>query len=149
MQRKLVLLALVSVGALVALTAASAMASGGTVVSWKKTSIGNAITTAGGHTLYLFRGDSGTTSKCYGACATAWPPLLTTARPVASGRVTASLLGTTRRTDGKLQVTFKGHPLYTFIGDTAAGETKGEGSKAFGAQWYALAPSNGATIDKD
>jgi predicted lipoprotein with Yx(FWY)xxD motif len=149
MRMKVVLLAVVSVGALVALTAASALASGGTVVSWKKTSIGNAITTSSGRTLYLFRGDTGTTSKCYGACATAWPPLLTAGKPVASGRVTASLLGTTKRKDGKLQVTFKGHPLYTFVGDTRAGETKGEGSSAFGAQWYALAPSNGATIDKD
>jgi len=132
-----------------AVTAASATAAGGTVVSWRKTSIGNAVTTAGGHTLDLFRGDSGTTSKCYGKCATYWPPLLTTGKPVASGRVNASLLGTTKRSDGTLQVTYKGHPLYTFLEDKKPGQTTGEGSDAFGAQWYALAPSNGATIDKD
>jgi predicted lipoprotein with Yx(FWY)xxD motif len=129
--------------------AASALASGGTAVSWRKTSIGNAITTSGGRTLYLFRGDSGTTSHCYGQCATYWPPLLTSGKPVAVGRVNASLLGTTKRTGGKLQVTYKGHPLYTFVGDKKTGQATGEGSKAFGAQWYGLAPSNGATIDKD
>ncbi len=132
-----------------AITATSASASGGTVVSWRKTSIGNAITTSSGLTLYLFRGDSGTTSKCYGKCAIYWPPLLTSGKPVASGRVDASLLGTTKRSDGKLQVTFKGHPLYTFLEDKKPGQATGEGSKAFGAQWYGLAPSNGATIDKD
>jgi predicted lipoprotein with Yx(FWY)xxD motif len=126
-----------------------AFAAGGTVVSWRTTPIGNAITTASGRTLYLFRGDSGTTSKCYGQCAKYWPPLLTTGKPVANGKVKGSLLGTTKRTDGKLQVTFKGHPLYTFAGDKKAGQASGEGSTAFGAAWYALAPSNGATIDKD
>jgi predicted lipoprotein with Yx(FWY)xxD motif len=76
--------------ALVALTAgvlaaSAAPASSGTVVSWRPTSIGNAITTKAGHTLYLFRADHGTTSACYGSCATYWPPLLTASKPVASG----------------------------------------------------------------
>jgi predicted lipoprotein with Yx(FWY)xxD motif len=62
--------------------------------------------------------------------------------------VKTSLLGTAKRKDGKLQVTYKGHPLYTFVNDKSAGQTTGEGSNAFGAKWYALAPS-GATIDKD
>lgn len=127
---------------------ASAMASSGTDVSSRTTSIGNAITSANGHTLYLFRGDHGTTSECYGQCASYWPPLLTSGSPKASGRVKASLLGTTKRKDGKLQVTYKGHPLYTYVGDKKAGQTSGEGSNASGAKWYALAPS-GATIDKD
>jgi len=129
-------------------TAAVAFASSGTVVNWRKTSIGNAITTSSGHTLYLFRADHGTTSACYGQCSTFWPPLLTTGKPVAVGRVKSSLLGTTKRKDGKLQVTYKGHPLYTFIEDKTPGQTTGEGSTNFGASWYALAPS-GATIDKD
>src|SRR5262245_52036446 len=128
--------------------ASAASAAGGTVVTWKKTGIGPAITTANGHTLYLFRADHGTTSACYGKCATFWPPLLTTSKATASGRVKSSLLGTTKRKDGKLQVTYKGHPLYTFVQDKKAGQTAGEGSKNFGASWYALAPS-GATIDKD
>src|SRR5262249_32882778 len=128
--------------------AATASAATGTVVSWRKTSIGNAITTSGGHTLYLFRADHGTTSACYGQCAVYWPPLLTSGKPTPSGRVIALLPGTTKRKDGKLQVTYKGHPLYTYVADKKAGQTAGEGSKNFGASWYALAPS-GATIDKD
>jgi predicted lipoprotein with Yx(FWY)xxD motif len=128
--------------------AVAASAATGTVVTWRTTPIGNAITTSSGHTLYLFRADHGTTSECYGQCAVYWPPLLTSGKPVASGRVQSSLLGTTKRKDGKLQVTYKGHPLYTYIPDKKAGQTSGEGSKAFGASWYALAPS-GATIDRD
>jgi predicted lipoprotein with Yx(FWY)xxD motif len=127
--------------------AASAAASTGTDVSWRTTPIGNAITTSKGMTLYLFRADHGTTSACYGQCATYWPPLITTGKPTASGRVEASLLGTTKRKDGKLQVTYKGHPLYTFALDKKPGQTTGEGSTNFGASWYALAPS-GATIDR-
>jgi len=140
-------LGLVVVGSLIAIVG-TAYAASGTVVTWRKTSLGNTITAANGHTLYLFRADHGATSECYGKCATFWPPLLTTGKPVGSGRVTASLLGTTKRKDGKLQVTYKGHPLYTFLEDKRPGQTAGEGSKAFGASWYALAPS-GATIDKD
>jgi predicted lipoprotein with Yx(FWY)xxD motif len=128
--------------------AAGAVAASGTVVSWRKTGIGNAITTTSGHTLYLFRADKGTTSECYGTCAKYWPPLLTAARPHAAGRVEAALLGTTRRKDGKLQVTYKGHPLYTYSGDSKAGQTAGEGLNISGGKWYALAPS-GATIDRD
>lgn len=144
---RLTVISSIVLAAVVTLVAA-ASAAAGTVVSWRKTSIGNAITTSSGHTLYLFRADHGTTSACYGQCAVYWPPLLTSGKPVASGRVTAALLGTTKRKDGKLQVTYKGHPLYTFVQDTKAGQTTGEGSKNFGASWYALAPS-GATIDKD
>jgi predicted lipoprotein with Yx(FWY)xxD motif len=140
------ILALAALTAVVAAVAASGAT--GTVVTWRKTPIGNAITTSSGHTLYLFRADHGTTSECYGQCAVYWPPLLTTGKPVASGRVQTSLLGTTKRKDGKLQVTYKGHPLYTFLADKTAGQTSGEGSKNFGAAWYALAPS-GATIDRD
>jgi predicted lipoprotein with Yx(FWY)xxD motif len=126
----------------------TASASGGAAVTSRTTGLGPAITTSSGHTLYLFRGDHGATSACYGACATFWPPLLTTGKPVASGKVKSALLGTTKRKDGKLQVTYKGHPLYTFLLDKRAGQTAGEGSKEFGASWYAIAPS-GATIDRD
>lgn len=136
----------VLVTGLIALVAA-ASAAAGTVVAWRNTAIGPAITTSSGQTLYLFRADHGTTSACYGKCATYWPPLMATGKPAASGRVKSSLLGTTKRKDGKLQVTYKGHPLYTFLLDKKPGQTAGEGSTNFGAAWYALAPS-GATIDK-
>jgi predicted lipoprotein with Yx(FWY)xxD motif len=129
--------------------AAPALAVGGTVVKVERTpALGNVIANAQGHTLYLFRADHGTTSACYGACAAYWPPVLTSAKPTAQAGIKSSLLGTTKRKDGKLQVTYKGHPLYTYIADKRAGQTSGEGSKNFGASWYALAPS-GATIDRD
>jgi predicted lipoprotein with Yx(FWY)xxD motif len=96
----------------------------------------------------MFRADKGTKSACYSACAAAWPPVLTKGKPVAGAGVKASLLGTAKRKDGKLQVTYKGHPLYAFVEDTKAGQTKGEGSKAFGAGWYALTPT-GVVIDRD
>jgi predicted lipoprotein with Yx(FWY)xxD motif len=129
--------------------AAAAHASSPAVVKVEQTaSLGNVIANAQGKTLYLFRADSGPKSDCYGQCAKYWPPLLTTGKPVAENAAKGSLLGTTKRKDGTIQVTYKGHPLYTFVEDTKAGMAKGEGSKAFGASWYALAPS-GPTIDKD
>ena len=117
-------------------------------IALKSTAVGKVLVGANGRTLYLFTADKGAKSVCYGQCATYWPPLMTAAKPVAAGRVQSSLLGTTKRKDGKLQVTYKGHPLYTFAEDHKPGQTTGEGSNNFGAKWYALAPS-GATIDRD
>jgi predicted lipoprotein with Yx(FWY)xxD motif len=139
---------LVAVLAAASLVAVASAASGTGVEIEKTPKLGKVIATRHGRTLYLFRADHGTTSACYGKCATFWPPLLTGSKPMAMTGVKATLLGTTKRTDGKLQVTYKGHPLYTFVKDTKAGMTTGEGSNAFGAKWYALAPS-GATIDRD
>jgi predicted lipoprotein with Yx(FWY)xxD motif len=92
------------------------------------------------HTLYLFEKDKSGKSSCYGACAVNWPPYLTTAKPTAGAGVKLSKLGTTKRRDGKLQVTYNRHPLYTFKYDTRAGATKGENVHAFGADWYAVSP---------
>jgi predicted lipoprotein with Yx(FWY)xxD motif len=114
----------------------------------KTKSLGKVVANDKGKTLYLFRADSGPKSACYGQCAKYWPPLLTTGKPVATDGVKAALLGTAKRKDGTIQVTYKGHPLYTFAEDTKVGMTTGEGSDGFGAKWYALAPS-GSTIDKD
>jgi predicted lipoprotein with Yx(FWY)xxD motif len=75
------------------------------------------------------------------ACAAAWPPLLTTGKPKASGSVRKALLGTSKRGDGTTQVTYNGHPLYLFIQDKKAGDTNGQGVNAFGAKWYAVAAS--------
>jgi len=91
-----------------------------------------------GRTLYIFTSDTGTTSTCYGACATAWPPLLTTGSVGVSGSAVAANLGTTKRTDGTTQVTYSGHPLYYFQSDTSAGMTKGQGVQGV---WFLLAPS--------
>jgi predicted lipoprotein with Yx(FWY)xxD motif len=96
---------------------------------------------AGGRTLYDFEKDESGQSECNGACATAWPPLTTKGAPKASGGAEQSKLGTIKRDDGSTQVTYDGHPLYYFEGDTKPGQASGNGSDAFGAEWYALQPS--------
>jgi predicted lipoprotein with Yx(FWY)xxD motif len=80
------------------------------------------LTNGMGRAVYLFEKDTGITSWCHGACATAWPPVLTTGRPVTGSGVTAALLGTVRRTNGTIQVTYGGHPLYYFSGDQHPGD---------------------------
>jgi predicted lipoprotein with Yx(FWY)xxD motif len=104
-------------------------------------SLGSILVNSTGHTLYLFKADSGTMSACAGACATAWPPLLATGAPSAGTGLTASKLGTITRSGGAHQVTYNGHPLYLFIKDTKPGQTSGQGVTAFGAAWFALTPS--------
>ncbi len=91
-----------------------------------------------GRTLYDFAADMSTTSTCYGACASLWPPLTVSGAPKAGPQLPASLLGTTKRTDGKTEVTYGGHPLYYFAGDTKQGDTTGQDINQFGAPWYVL-----------
>jgi predicted lipoprotein with Yx(FWY)xxD motif len=110
-------------------------------------SLGAFLTDATGRTLYLFEKDTGTKSTCYGACAQGWPPLLTTGTPAASAGASASMLGTVKRTDGTVQVTYAGHPLYYFVEDTKPGDIKGEGLQAFGAGWDLVSPA-GKKIEK-
>jgi predicted lipoprotein with Yx(FWY)xxD motif len=110
-------------------------------VSTKTSSLGTILVDAKGRTLYLWDADHGSKSTCTGACAQAWPPLTTTGTPKASGAVKASLLGTTKRPDGSREVTYAGQPLYTFAGDTRAGQTTGEGSNGFGAPWWVVSPA--------
>ena len=89
---------------------------------------------ATGKTLYTWAKDIDENSQCNDACATAWPPLITTVTTIAGTGIKGSL-GTSKRKDGALQVTFNKHPLYFFSRDTAAGDTKGQGSQGFGALW--------------
>jgi len=103
--------------------------------------IGTFLVDGHGRTLYLFQKDKTTRSTCSGACATDWPPLLTSGKAKASGSVRKALLGTTKRSDGSTQVTYKGHPLYTYSGDQKAGDTNGQAVSAYGARWYAVLPS--------
>jgi predicted lipoprotein with Yx(FWY)xxD motif len=105
------------------------------------TSLGSVLVDSKGRTLYLFQADKGKKSTCNGACAATWPPLMTTAKPTAGSGVKDSLLGSTKRSDGSEQVTYNGHPLYTFQGDTASGQTNGQGSTNFGAVWYVVSPA--------
>lgn len=128
---------------------ASAASSGGTpgtaatTIETAHTSRGTVLIDGKGITVYLFEKDTGNTSSCYGACAAAWPPVLTTGMPVAAGGARSSLLATIKRTDGKTQVTYAGHPLYYFSASTKPGQVNGQGVNAFGAHWDAVRP-NGA-----
>jgi predicted lipoprotein with Yx(FWY)xxD motif len=102
------------------------------------------LTGMSGRAIYLWTADKGSTSSCSGACAQAWPPVTTTGKPAAGSGVTAADLGTTKRSDGSEQVTYKGHPLYYFVADKTAGSTSGQGSDGFGAKWWLVAPSGSA-----
>jgi predicted lipoprotein with Yx(FWY)xxD motif len=103
--------------------------------------LGSILVDSQGRTLYLFQKDSGTKSACSGACAAAWPPLRDSGKPTVGSGLNASLVGTTPRSDGQAQVTYNGHPLYTFIMDQKPGDTKGQGVTAFGGSWFALSSS--------
>jgi len=100
--------------------------------------LGMVLVDSNGMTLYDFHKDKGTTSSCYGPCAEGWPPMLTEGEPTVGNGASSSKLGTTERKDGTMQVTYAGHPLYTFVEDKKPGEANGNDVSAFGAQWYAL-----------
>jgi predicted lipoprotein with Yx(FWY)xxD motif len=104
-------------------------------------SAGQFLTDSSGRTVYLFAADAMNKSNCSGACASAWPPVPAKGSLTASGGAMTSDLGSITRSDGTKQVTYKGHPLYYFAGDSGAGQTHGQGVDGFGAKWYVLAPS--------
>jgi predicted lipoprotein with Yx(FWY)xxD motif len=137
------LIALGAAGVVSATAAALALAGGnpvtrGATVKIADSSLGRILVDSKGITLYDFVKDKGTTSACYGACAALWPPLLTSGKPVAGPGVRASLLGTTKRKDGKLEVTYGGHALYYFVTDRKPGQTTGQGVNQFGGPWWVL-----------
>jgi predicted lipoprotein with Yx(FWY)xxD motif len=140
------LLTFVAAGAVIASLGAG-LAFGGdatsnrTVVKVAKSRFGLILVDSKGITLYDFPPDKGTTSVCYGACAALWPPLLTNGKPLAGPGVRASLLGTTKRKNGKLEVTYGGHPLYYFVTDRKPGQTTGQGVNQFGGPWWVISPA--------
>jgi predicted lipoprotein with Yx(FWY)xxD motif len=134
------------VGFLAAGSIASSATRSSATVSLHKTPLGMILVAANGRTLYLFGKDRNDKSACSASCAQFWPPLLSRGKPTAGPGVKASLLGTTRRSNGSLQVTYNKHPLYTYTLDTRAGQTKGEGVSAFGAKWYALSAKGTAIV---
>jgi predicted lipoprotein with Yx(FWY)xxD motif len=103
----------------------------------QNSSLGSILVDVKGMTLYLFTQDTPNTSTCYGGCVGYWPPLLTSGAPVGGMGVSASMLGTTKRTDGTTQVTYNGWPLYYFASDKSAGDTTGEGVQN---AWYVVTP---------
>jgi predicted lipoprotein with Yx(FWY)xxD motif len=127
--------------------AATPAAGGAATITTANHGLGKMLVDSQGRTLYLWQADSGMSSTCSGACAAGWPPVTTTGTPKAAGGVQAGWLGTTKRADGTLQVTYGGHPLYRFAGDTAAGQVTGQGNPGFGAPWYVVA-TDGSAITK-
>ena len=136
-----ILTVLASASLAAAATASLAATTGGTRLNVAPSPLGRILVDSKGITLYDFPPDKGTSSVCYGACAALWPPLLTHGKPVAGHGAKASLLGTTKRKDGKLQVTYGGHPLYYFVTDRRPGQTTGQGVNQFGGPWWVISPA--------
>ena len=113
-------------------------------VTLHKTKLGNVLATSSGRTLYLFMADKHGRSACYGKCATFWPPLMKKGALHAGAGVKSNLLGTTKRKNGTLQVTYKGHPLYLFKLDKGAGQVAGQGQNFFGGRWYVVSAAGKA-----
>jgi predicted lipoprotein with Yx(FWY)xxD motif len=132
-----VCVALVAAGVLAATAFGSTSTS---TISVRTTPAGKALVGPNGRTLYLLTADKGKSSTCYGQCASLWPPLIA-AKPTAGAGLKVSLLGTTKRRDGKLQVTYGGHPLYFFVQDKKAGDVKGQGIVNFGGAWWVVSPA--------
>ncbi|HWQ05323.1 MAG TPA: plastocyanin/azurin family copper-binding protein [Longilinea sp.] len=121
----------------------SAAASGGgldviTVNTVDNPTLGKILVNSQGMTLYLYTKDTPNTSNCYDKCATNWPPLLVTGTPTGGVDIDTAKLGTTKRTDGSMQVTYNGWPLYTYIADKKAGDTTGQN---VGSVWFVISPA--------
>jgi predicted lipoprotein with Yx(FWY)xxD motif len=129
-------------------SASGSSSAAGAKVGSRTSPLGRILVDARGRTLYLFEKDKRRVSTCYRACASIWPPLTTTGKPLAVRGAHAALLGTTKRKSRKVEVTYAGHPLYLYAGDAKRGDTRGEGLNQFGAKWYVLSPS-GKKIDRD
>ena len=134
MKRVALLIAVCAVAALG--TTAMAAGKGPATIGTRHTSLGTFLVSAG-RTLYLFEADGRNQPTCTGPCAGTWPPLLTHGRPKATAGVKASLLGTTGSGSAE-QVTYNGHPLYTYSGDTKRGDINSQNLKLFGAKWYVV-----------
>lgn len=115
-----------------------------TAVKVRTTGYGRILVAANGRTLYLFTKESTPRSRCYGACAEAWPPYLFRGVPGAGLGVSQHLLGTIRRTDGRTQVTYRGHPLYYFVAERRPGQVLCQAAVEFGGTWFVVSPSGAA-----
>jgi predicted lipoprotein with Yx(FWY)xxD motif len=105
--------------------------------------LGKILVDSKGDTVYLFQKDTGTKSTCTGACADTWPPVRATGKPTLGSGLSGKV-GTTPSSGGEPQVTYAGHPLYRYAGDSKPGDAKGQGINAFGANWYVLSSSGAA-----
>jgi predicted lipoprotein with Yx(FWY)xxD motif len=118
----------------------------GNALTGQDTPLGKILTADGGRTLYLFSKDRGPKSMCSGACATNWPPFTAAKEPPVSGGASSADISLVRRSDGKMQVVYNGHPLYFFAGDNSAGQTNGQGLNAFGAPWWTVSPRGSKVV---
>ncbi len=118
--------------------ASSAPAQGGTALDVKTIGSQQVVTNSKGFTVYWFAPDTSTTSKCTGSCATYWPPVK---GPASAMSGVTGTLGTITRPDGTTQASYDGHPLYTYVGDTAPGQAKGNGLNISGGLWYEMTVS--------
>ena len=109
--------------------------------------LGTILVDQEGKTLYLFEADSRNKSNCNGGCLALWPPVTTNGKASAGSGASAGMIGTTMRSDGTSQVTYAGHPLYWFSGDTKAGDTNGQGLTDFGGAWYVISPAGKAVVN--
>jgi predicted lipoprotein with Yx(FWY)xxD motif len=113
-------------------------------VTLHKTTLGKVLATSSGRTLYLFMRDKHGRSACYGQCVGYWPPLVKKGAVRAGTGVKSKLLGTTKRKNGKRQVTYAGHPLYLYKLDSGAGQVSGQGQNFFGGKWYVVSAAGTA-----
>jgi predicted lipoprotein with Yx(FWY)xxD motif len=134
------------IGFLVAGSVARSATETNVTVALRKTALGPILVNSKGRTLYMFAKDRNGKSACNGGCPRFWPPLLSQGKPTAGPGLKPSLLGTTTRSNGSRQVTYNKRPLYTYVLDKRAGQTKGEGISAFGARWYAVSASGRAVL---
>jgi predicted lipoprotein with Yx(FWY)xxD motif len=143
---KLKLVVMLAAGALFAVAGFAGASTLATSVGVTHSQLGSILVDGHGHSLYLFERDRNGKSSCYGGCAGEWPPLIASGKPHAKSGVKAAWLGRTKRRDGRWQVTYRGHPLYTFSGDTSRGQTNGEGLDDFGGWWYLLSPAGAKVV---
>ena len=134
--------------AALAVTATLLLALAGAVPATARTTVktrqgpaGTFLVDGGGRTLYLFMKDKTRKSRCTGACAQFWPPLIARGGVKAGKGAKASKLSTSRRANGKRQVVYAGHPLYRYSGDGGPGDTTGEGLNTFGGRWWLVSPA--------
>jgi len=141
MKTALLLIAVVLAATAAGLARAEGTTQHGATVSTTVSKLGRILVDGRGRTLYLFERDPRGRSACTGDCAVYWPPLVTRSGPTAGRNAKQSLLGVIRRSNGTRQVTYAGHPLYRYVGDTRPGSTSGQDSHIFGAGWYVLSPA--------
>ena len=113
----------------------------GVSVKVMSTRYGRILFDGRGRALYLFTRDGGGSSRCYGDCASSWPPFLTRGAPRAASGAKSAFLGTARRTDGTTQVTYHGQPLYYYVGDRRPGDVNCQDVAEFGGTWLVVSPT--------